>query len=199
MRIRASCLVLVVLLIPAWGRASGHNFDLAAGGSRVGAKANPSPASAGSKNFAAKSTSEPSKDEPTLYGWHFAVARTFHTRKVYAVVADVSGHFYEHGYTNILKRRSLQQITFMLGPRWESPSLWGKGRVMLHALPFGFRFDNQDNSRTAVLAAVGASCEWKLHTGHSGMGFRAIYDRLLVKDSGPQNRFSLVVTRRFAD
>lgn len=200
MRIRPFHFAIAVLFVPVFAQASGHNFDVSAGVSLIGTNATDSApvAFAHSGSLAAVGDTA---NEPTLYGWHFVVARTFHAYKLWGVAADLSGHFLESDGDGSPSRRSIQQITFMLGPRWETPPRWGKGkaRIMLHALPLGFRLDNQDSSSTAIVAALGASAEFKLHSTPSGIGLGVTYDRLFVKGSAGQNRVSILLTRRFMD
>jgi len=201
MRIRPVHLAIVALLVPASARASGHNFDISGGFSRIGTDAVGSGATAFAHS-GSLGTSGEDADEPTLYGWHFVVARTFHKYKLWGVAADASGHFLEaHHHEERPAERSIQQITFMLGPRWETPPRWGKGiaRLMVHALPLGFRLDNQDSSSTAIVAGFGGSLEFKLHSTVSGIGLSFAYDRFVVANSGDQNRWSILVVRRFVD
>jgi hypothetical protein len=77
----------------------------------------------------------------------------------------------------------------------------GKGiaRLMVHALPLGFRLDNQDSSSTAIVASFGGTLEVKRHSTVSGPGVGFGYDRFVVANSADQNRWSILVTWRFID
>jgi hypothetical protein len=200
MGIRPVHFAIVVLLVPASAGASGHNFDVSAGWSRIGTDVTNSAALA-SVHSGSVGTAGDDVNTSKVYGWHFVAARTFHRYKLWGVAADVSGHFHEDNDDRSPSRRPIQQLTFMLGPRWETPPCLGKGiaRVMLHALPFGFRLDNQDSGGTAMVAALGASLELKRHSTPSGIGLGVTYDRFWVTGSGGQNRFSVLLTRRFID
>jgi hypothetical protein len=198
MDVRRYCLAAALLFLPCSAHASGHNFDAAAGFSKVGVKKNTAQAAL----TGTKSISGADDDDVSVYGWHGVGALTFHSknpgphgdfwRKV-AVVGDVSGHFIQSDNGGL---PDLQQIVFLLGPRFEIPFFEKKVSVMLQFLPFGFRLGNDD--QTAVVASGGASVDTK--TGISGLRFRLVYDRLIIR--GPlkgQGRISALLTHRFGD
>jgi hypothetical protein len=217
MRSNRSCLVVAVLLTPVWAHASGHNYDVSVGATAAGARVrgtSSSTASTASVESAGKSASVtsirdlldallggPPKDEHA-YGWHIMAAKTGGKGKVWAAAIDVTGHIGPKITDAAGDTKRFQQVTFMIGPRWEAPQKLGKMRVMLHAFPFGFRFDNQTGSTTASVTAVGLTAMFKFHYDddhESGWGTGVVYDHLFIWNQHPQDRLSAIATFRIAN
>jgi hypothetical protein len=208
MDVRRSLVVILALLVPATAYASGHNFDVAFGGSLLAldSSSETAPTGAARQGIASASVTGPSDTHDKLHvlGWQVVAAHTLHNHRKWAIVGDMSGNFWVLDKPTSPQGKSasqqdkpeLQQITFMFGPRYESSAK--RGTFLFHALPFGFRFDNQDSRTMTLAAALGGSFEWKVKSYEkSGMAFRAGYDRLLLYRAKAQNRFSLTALFRY--
>jgi hypothetical protein len=184
MRVLRSCLLLVVLAIPAGAHAGDHKADVMLAPSYLYVN--------GSSN---------------LFGWHVSGAATLKGHKEWSFVGDLSAHFYESD-----SAKHLTQITFMVGPRltWFGGR---RGMPFVHVMAVGafYRSDGRlQVSNAAGAMAFGAGLDFSPGThratpkslailGSSGFRFQADYIRPLATDLKYSVRVSLGWIYRFHD